>query len=134
MQLAGQAMDRNLFGPAIKHFLEALRQFPDDPTAALGLSKARYGKGMSDGNRMYYTLVRALREQTIQPSQAADLKEKTIEAFQAALNEKPNDQLAKTKLTLAQGVRIPRSQPTPPTKDLGSKDKTMKDKTMKDKK
>jgi tetratricopeptide (TPR) repeat protein len=123
MQLAGQAMDRSAFGSAIKYYLEALRLFPDDPTAALNLSKARYNKAMSDGNRMYSTLVR-------QPS--ADLKEQTIQAFQAALNEKPNDQLAKTKLVLAQGVRVPRTQPPPkdrPIKDLMKKDTTTKDKS-----
>lgn len=122
MQIGTQALQRNQFARAVDAFEEALRAFPNDPTARLNLSKARYGKAMADGDRLYAILRQ-------QPSQ--QLKDQAIQAYEAALEEKPRDQAAEGKLQVVRGIRPPQAKEPPkepPAKEPPTKPKFKKDK------
>jgi tetratricopeptide (TPR) repeat protein len=77
------------FDSAITSFNKALRIDPDNVAATQGLNRARYGKGMSDG----------------QMALARRRRDDAIEAFTTALEAKPGDALASNGLRQARMLR-----------------------------
>jgi tetratricopeptide (TPR) repeat protein len=80
---------RRSYNDAIKAFEAALKLLPEDPVALTGLSKAKYGQAMLDGQR-------ALAQRK---------KNEAIQAFEAALTEKPGDLQAQNGLRMARALR-----------------------------
>src|SRR5262249_40065384 len=49
MDLGNRALKARRWADAVKAFSDALKLSPDDPQATAGLSKARFGQAMADG-------------------------------------------------------------------------------------
>jgi tetratricopeptide (TPR) repeat protein len=88
LDVANRALRARQWGDAIKAFNDALNLYPDDPQAAAGLSKARYGQAMADG----------------QAALVAKRYADAITAFEKALAEVPGDLTASTLLRQARAL------------------------------
>ncbi len=89
VKLGNAALDRRLYNDAVKAFTAALQILPDDVIATAGLSKARLGKGLADGQKALM-----LRR-----------KNDAITAFQMALDEDPDNVVAAAGLRQANRMR-----------------------------
>jgi tetratricopeptide (TPR) repeat protein len=89
VKLGNAALDRRLYNDAVKAFTAALVILPDDVIATAGLSKARLGKGLADGQKALL-----LRR-----------KNDAIAAFQMALDEDPDNVVAAAGLRQANRMR-----------------------------
>ena len=83
------ALQQRSYPDAVKLFRDARKLFPDDLVAADGLSKARYGRAMLEG------------QQALAQRRKAD----ATRAFEAALAERPGDPAAQNGLRQARVLR-----------------------------
>jgi tetratricopeptide (TPR) repeat protein len=88
IRLGTLALGRRAYGEAEKYFAQAVRKQPLDETAAAGLSQARYGRYMSEGQAAYRAGRKAL----------------AVQAFEAALAEKPGDPTAANMVRQARAM------------------------------
>jgi hypothetical protein len=111
MQTAANEMTAQRYRHAIVAYEAALIAVPNDAAALKGLSDARYSRAMQVGNELYAAL------QKKNPAPTLEQKNAALRAFQAALDERPNDQVASAKLQIVKGIQITNKNP--------SKDKVM---------